>query len=844
MKRGSVWGYGWLILVGAIATVLFTTSAGWAESMSSYSLSQQAEFNQPSYYPIATNRFMDFQRTQTELNDDGFSSTRANNKPYRPVAEWMGRLILPERTSDLEPDWVWLELYHAPDSELVGQVVRLEWGNSAFAQGYPDLVTTDVALSDVAYSYQDRGNVMPTRLDGRPQVGPLQSLAGTRPNDDVVVKLHGVTVVHNDENVPVLRVDQEPVQITGRWYGLVSIVESLPADGDRPVSADCPVNDSCQSDFFRVQHYNPQSHIFDGVEEIIRMPQQPRDRNGRFMSTPHQLATSPAGSEGWYIYGAYDADDVFTVQALKPRSLYRLQPDMMVLGNDAGRRYINQQNWHQTPQRKGTAQSVLVDPRPVTDSEAIAEWQEGDAALLIHLFGGIGGEAGESPMLWSVTGHYAYGVATVVREAIANELQFQITYQQIYAHNPNGIVAGSMDWTAYMGDLQRGWLGSRPVSDILVKLDALSRPFQFGSTPISVSVLNELSLQTQIIMARYRTGDGQGLAAVTPATSCVQDSSQALYITLERLKAAILADPDVVEWIETHPNDPETKRFQRVVRVGKSLESLLVPRNVVRPDWQNNAEYLAGISGDGGLGNQATLQNALLSWRSIMPRQAQDQISHILLNADAQLWFLRTNQVGGVVPSVVPIAPTGFLGQLPIVSNVLNRLLSAILTPLTGKDWMIVVLALILYGAIAIPVGFKTGFLSTTLFPESLGSSLRLLVRLLFLPALLEESVRVMLLPHPNENVTTLTWLIWASMSLILYILYHPINAATLYPAGNPTFFTPVFLSLTAGLGVTCTLVYAWTGSLLAIALIHWVVVSIWLLGFGGIVALGEVVKR
>jgi predicted Abi (CAAX) family protease len=71
-------------------------------------------------------------------------------------------------------------------------------------------------------------------------------------------------------------------------------------------------------------------------------------------------------------------------------------------------------------------------------------------------------------------------------------------------------------------------------------------------------------------------------------------------------------------------------------------------------------------------------------------------------------------------------------------------------------------------------------------------------------------------------------------LSLTLFILYHPLNALTLYKAGNPTFFQPVFLGLSALLGLTCTIAYWLTGSLWTISLIHWVVVVIWLLYLNG----------
>ncbi|HEY5141419.1 MAG TPA: CPBP family glutamic-type intramembrane protease, partial [Methylococcales bacterium] len=74
----------------------------------------------------------------------------------------------------------------------------------------------------------------------------------------------------------------------------------------------------------------------------------------------------------------------------------------------------------------------------------------------------------------------------------------------------------------------------------------------------------------------------------------------------------------------------------------------------------------------------------------------------------------------------------------------------------------------------------------------------------------------------------------WAMLSLTLFVLYHPINALTLYKAGNPTLFQPIFLGLTALLGLTCTIAYLVTGSLWTISFIHWVVVVIWLFCLSG----------
>lgn len=816
MKRRSVWSWVGLGLGVAIA-ILLSAHPISAQQVSSYVLSQESAFNRPEHYPLrppATAR--------TEL--------------YRPAKPWVGRLILPEHRARGAVDWVWFEVHQAPkgSENLIGKTVQLEWGDSSFAQSYPPLVTTDIRLSEQARKYEGMGNILPTRLDNWRQVGPLQSLAGARPSNDVEVSLGDVKLTTNAAGTPVLQTEREPVQVTGRLYGLVTIVAP---ETERPNvrPATCPEKKRlCDSELYRVRHYNPDTRQFDGPEDVVRIPQQPLDANGRFLSTPNQLPSSPAGQAGWYIYGAFDAGGMFTVQALKPRSLVQLAPGEVLLGKRRGHRYISQQNWEDTPQRKRTLQTVLLDPVHRQPEEAIANWKEGDQALLIHLFGGIGGEKGESAAGWTVSGHYSYGLAQVVREPITRELQFDVTYQQVYANNPNAIVSGSLDWTAYMGDLQRGWMGSRPVSDIIIKLDALARPFKFGDQEVSVSILRELMLQTQIMTARYRTGDGTGLAAVTPATSCVQDSSQALYIALSRLQQEISDRPDVANWIKNHPNDPETLRFQRVADLGKALNDLLVPRGVVRPDWEQNAETLAGISGAGDLGNRATIRNALLSWRSILPRQAHDEVSRILLNAGAQLWFLRTNQVGGLDPTIEPTAPTVALGQLPVLSRLLNRLLGAVLAPFRFHEWAVFLLILGMYGAIAIPVGIKTGFLTPVYAGLTAPQATKLVVRIFFLPALVEEFVRVLILPHPTEGMSYLAWWLWANLALFLYVIYHPLNARTFYPAGNPLFFSKPFLLLCTLLGIACTALYALTGSLMGLVLFHWTVVAVWILSFGG----------
>jgi len=95
---------------------------------------------------------------------------------------------------------------------------------------------------------------------------------------------------------------------------------------------------------------------------------------------------------------------------LKRLSLFRLQPDEVVFGKKASYRYIRQRAWANAAAQKGKISSVLCighsNGSTSAVQTAIADWQEGTRALLIHVYGGIGGAnvepaAGYSHFLWA-----------------------------------------------------------------------------------------------------------------------------------------------------------------------------------------------------------------------------------------------------------------------------------------------------------------------------------------------------------------------------------------------------------------------------------------------------------
>lgn len=102
-------------------------------------------------------------------------------------------------------------------------------------------------------------------------------------------------------------------------------------------------------------------------------------------------------------------------------------------------------------------------------------------------------------------------------------------------------------------------------------------------------------------------------------------------------------------------------------------------------------------------------------------------------------------------------------------------------------------------------------------------------------PAFVEEGIwRVLLLPHRTEPLSPRQWWIAGLPVLALFVLAHPLNSLTFYPAAAPVFNQPLFWLGSTLLGLICMATYWRSGSWWVPTVIHWLVVVIWLLGFGG----------
>jgi predicted Abi (CAAX) family protease len=162
-------------------------------------------------------------------------------------------------------------------------------------------------------------------------------------------------------------------------------------------------------------------------------------------------------------------------------------------------------------------------------------------------------------------------------------------------------------------------------------------------------------------------------------------------------------------------------------------------------------------------------------------------------------------------------------------------LAEAVFTRPTGQDWLFAGKLLILFSVIVTPLGFLSGLTTLELTDLPWRAKLFITIRAMVFPAMVEEGFwRVLLLPHKTERMSDRKrWLLGLPV-LAMFVLMHPFNGMTFYPEAFSTFTHPIFLISTTLLGLICMMGYWRSGSLWVPVIIHWIIVAMWLLVFGG----------
>ena len=167
-----------------------------------------------------------------------------------------------------------------------------------------------------------------------------------------------------------------------------------------------------------------------------------------------------------------------------------------------------------------------------------------------------------------------------------------------------------------------------------------------------------------------------------------------------------------------------------------------------------------------------------------------------------------------------------------------NRLIDikrGLITLPKGSDILFSVVIFLIYMAVALPVGFCSGFFTIQVLKTDIWVMIALPISLFFIPSLFEEIVfRGFLLPHKERAVSTYPLLFYAAFSILLFIAWHPINAMTINHPAYTTFTNPLFLSLAGLMGIACTITYIKTGSLWVPIAIHWLTVVVWVFFLSG----------
>jgi predicted Abi (CAAX) family protease len=376
---------------------------------------------------------------------------------------------------------------------------------------------------------------------------------------------------------------------------------------------------------------------------------------------PAGIVASPFNALGWYAFGkpnTLGGKKTFVISALEPRAVTAIKENfdgelnVRLVEQGKAAEYFKSEAWTDPEPSLGfknepTSEPILGVVRNNTlrraaigGTKSERDWELGDKGLLVHVFSWRGKPDPKSskPRLVpnAVTGHFAFGTATVVESPfVPGEKKFNIDYHQVYGQGPDAIPAASQTWPAYMGSLQRGIGFQVPVSDFVVKLDDLTNEIALPNGE-RIVILDTLRRNLELLMALYRTGDGDGISVIDPVTSCVQDSNFALYLTFE---------PLLKKLGEAKAKGGTGARVDAAISLLEKLRAAQTGLIPTRPGhWQNALE-----KGEFKL-DLTPLQRFLsiiVSKDTSIPRGSHDSLAKFFDEANATLWSMRMSQIGG-----------------------------------------------------------------------------------------------------------------------------------------------------------------------------------------------------
>jgi predicted Abi (CAAX) family protease len=546
---------------------------------------------------------------------------------------WTGRLIMPKANERKSDGGVWFEVYDAPGGKTFNEPIWLNWNSSsAWLTDYNKRTRVNIRISDADLArVRNSKDVVPERLSGLSQVSFLESLAGARP-DSLMDTINGkptsdsieVLITEAKLSGNTLTLNSEPVQITGRYVSLLKFIKKT---GDLSYSAKSWSGGSFNSDV-----------------EVTYQPPRKNPLESASQPTMEGIEKFSANSDGWYAFGDL-INGKLEVRALEPRSAMRM--DRPSTHTD-GKRYIDKENFARINQLKGQLNTAVIN------KSGNFNYPKNTQGIVVHIFGGISGKDGDPPINLIrpyYGGHFAFGVAKVVKDPFTGQDKLDIEYRQIYGNGPDGVTSGAIKWHNYSGSLFRGWMYARAISDAIIWHPSLSSTYKLGST--SIQPIQGILRELDVMGARFRSGDGHGVAKVIASKSCVQDSNQAAFISMSKFLAELKAFGDSEESLIKAANGQQLLELKKIA---EDYRDDVIRFAALREDWREavTAEIastkppLEGIKG---------LLAAIQSGTVLTPDIAYKKILSIFYNQNATIWFVRTNQIGGYKPDISPTAP-------------------------------------------------------------------------------------------------------------------------------------------------------------------------------------------
>lgn len=547
-----------------------------------------------------------------------------NARNFKKIGEWTGRLYLPHPKRRDPLGGVLFKVENSPMKELRGRLVWLRWDTTEPWEKWFNALRYDVNIDpERLKKVMKDGLNPPLAINGWKKVSSLESLAGARPGDMTVL------LKEPKWNGRYLLIKQEPVQICGNRMALVKFL--------------APLGENKQ----KVVHFSFDKGGFYGPQETVTIPRTyfSRANTPIARSSTVGIEKSQTNENGWYIYGRHQ-NGMFNVEAIEPRVAFSLEPDITIEGKNEVKSYISHEHFD------ALAPGLIKKTEMLPGEEY--KWQEGDRGLLIHVFGWREhpSEKSNPMMMGLVTGHFAFGMGTVVKCPFSHELRWDLEYRQVYAHNREGLVGGSMKWHNYSGSLYRGWMYTIPISDTVIRIPELN---QYDFDGWQVKPWAGLNRELEKMQALYRTGAGTGISSVKPDISCVQDSHAALYSALRTFEETIAKTGAVKKWMRANPDAEEVKRYLRLLLLVRQLKKKITTLGIAQGNWR---EFFKNPLGTRNPNVVASLLNAILSTRSVFPRKGHDNLLRLAADKGYPMWTVLTCQIGGIIPELTPLAPS------------------------------------------------------------------------------------------------------------------------------------------------------------------------------------------